>query len=355
MPYAALPAAKAKIAQLQGQQQVLMQMDSVVTLPDGRQVHTLTGKIDDAPKPLPHIVWDQEHGAWVDTNQTVMPVTPPSPRIQNIEGIGVVQSKPGGGVSVALPQNPAGITEAETAKATGKAAGGNVVKQTDAMINQGRDAAQAIGNIEYGLSQIQKAKEGGITTGYFAPWVATLGAIGKSIGGDVGERIATFGADPSAIGNIQTAAKTLAVVSGAILDQILGPGSQITDAKIQHFIHAQPGIETDPDALNRVLNWAKTQFVYEREMSQAGVTEAAKSPTGTLPPNWRATYYRDHGFAPIYNPGTGEMEQPDGRSSGRGSTTIATAPVNPAARTAGTVYSTPKGPMRWDGKLWQAP
>ena len=51
MPYAALPAAKAKIAQLQGQQQVLMQMDSVVTLPDGRQVHTLTGKIESAAKP----------------------------------------------------------------------------------------------------------------------------------------------------------------------------------------------------------------------------------------------------------------------------------------------------------------
>ena len=28
---------------------------------------------------------------------------------------------------------------------------------------------------------------------------------------------------------------------------------------------------------------------------------------GVLPTNWEASYYDKHGFAPIYNPGTGEM------------------------------------------------
>ena len=37
-----------------------------------------------------------------------------------------------------------------------------------------------------------------------------------------------------------------------------------------------------------------------------------RSTTGVLPTNWQANYYDKHGFAPIYNPGTGEMEQPDG-------------------------------------------
>ena len=72
---------------------------------------------------------------------------------------------------------------------------------------------------------------------------------------EVGRRRKTgaklLGIDPAFVGNIQTAQKTLAVVSGAILQQVLGSGfGQITDAKIQHFIHAQPGIETDPDAVS---------------------------------------------------------------------------------------------------------
>ena len=65
----------------------------------------------------------------------------------------------------------------------------------------------------------------------------------KSLGLPTGQ-IPFINVDPSAIGNIQTAQKTLAIVSSAILKQALGD-SQITDAKIQHFIHAQPGIETD--------------------------------------------------------------------------------------------------------------
>jgi hypothetical protein len=52
-------------------------------------------------------------------------------------------------------------------------------------------------------------------------------------------------------------------------------------------------------------------------MGQAAVAEAAKSPTGTLPLSWQAQYYRDHGFAPIYDPVTQEMRQPDGRQPER--------------------------------------
>ena len=96
--------------------------------------------------------------------------------------------------------------------------------------------------------------------------------------------------------------------------------SQITDAKIEHFIHAQPGIETDPQALSRVLNWARSQFVYEREQSKAAMTTAPDN-NGMLPLNWTAQYLYDHDFAPIYTPGigpnAGEMQQPDGRSPGR--------------------------------------
>ena len=236
------------------------------------------------------------------------------------------------------------------AQAQGSGVGGDVAKQLPALVAQGRDATQAIGNIDYGMSQLQKAQQGGITTGYFAPALTEVQSALKSLGFPT-DKIPFINVDPSAIGNIQTAQKTLAIVSGAILQQALGD-SQITDAKIQHFIHAQPGIETDPQALSRVLNWARSQFVYENEQSKAAVTQAATSPTGTLPLNWQAQYYRDHGFAPIYDPGTGEMRQPDGSAPGRQPPPV-TAPVNPTARTAGTTYQTPKGPLVWDGKLWQ--
>jgi hypothetical protein len=136
----------------------------------------------------------------------------------------------------------------------------------------------------------------------------------KSIGLPT-DKIPFINVDPSAIGNIQTARKTLSVVSGAILQQILGKDSAITDAKIEAFIHAQPGIETDPDAVRRVLAWARSQFTFEREMATQGMKDA--SDTGMLPTNWQARYFAQHGFAPIYNPQTGEMQQPDGGAPGR--------------------------------------
>ena len=92
-------------------------------------------------------------------------------------------------------------------------------------------------------------------------------------------------------------------------------------------------------------------------MCTAAMKEAADSPTGTLPLNWQARYYRDKGFAPIYDRGTGEMRQPEGQPPTRepppGPPT--TAPVNASARKADIVYQTPKGPLKWTGTGWVAP
>ena len=346
------PQAKAQAASLRAQAALYMQADSVIQNPDGTQTKQLTGERLNAAAPLAHYVWNEQQGAYVDTTGVHPPVTPPSPRMTMVPGVGAVQSKPGGGATVVVPMNPAGITEQEAAKTAGAAAGTATGKLTSQLADQGRSSAQAIGNIDYGMSQLDKAKAGGINTGYFAPWLSTVGAIAKSVGGETGAKL--LGIDPASVGNIQTAQKTLAVVSGAILQQVLGSDSQITDAKIQHFIHAQPGIETDPDAVSRVLNWARSQFVYEREMAAQGMKDA--STTGVLPTNWQANYYDKHGFAPIYNPGTGEMEQPDGSAPARQApSTIATAPVNPSARTVGQTYQTPKGPMKWTGSPVAAP
>jgi hypothetical protein len=339
-------------AGLRQQAQLLLQTDSVVQLPDGRQFHPLTGAVTSAGAPNPHYVWDEKQGSFIDTTGTHPPVTPPSPRLTNVEGVGVVQSKPGGGAEVVVPMNPAGMTTQKAAEAAGTQAGTAAGKLTTELAAQGQNATQAIGNIDYGIGQLRKAAAGGIPTGYFSNALAEAAAMAKSLGIDT----SALGVNPEAVGNIQSAQKTLAVVAGAILQQAIGKGSQITDAKIEHFIHAQPDIQTDPHAVERVLNWARSQFVYEREMAAQGMKDA--SDTGVLPANWKPNYYDKHGFAPIYNPGTGEMQQPDGSAPGReppAATPVTTAPVNPAARTVGTTYQTPKGPMTWDGKLWQTP
>jgi hypothetical protein len=347
---------KALAASLRAQAALYMQADSVSYDPkSGIGTKAITGEQVSAAKPLPHYVWDADHQAWVDTNAASPPVTPRAPALTTTKEGVVIQSEPGGKATVVYTTDPKKVAEQAAAEAQGKGVGGDVAKQMPALVAQGREATQAIGNIDYGMSQLEKARQGGITTGYFADALATTAARLKSLGIPT-DKIPFINVDPSAVGNIQTAQKTLAIVSSAILKQALGD-SQITDAKIQHFIHAQPGIETDPQALGRVLNWARSQFVYENEMSRAAVAEAANSPTGTLPLNWQAKYFRDKGFAPIYDRGTGEMQQPEGRAPTREPPPgpPATAPINPSARTLDMVYQTPKGPLKWTSDGWVAP
>jgi hypothetical protein len=213
-----------------------------------------------------------------------------------------------------FPINPAGLTTQKAAESTGSAIGPNAVKQTEALMAQGPAATQAITNIDYGLRQVADAAAGGIPAGRYAGTLAGLAAAGKYLAPDT---MAALGISPDAVSSVQTAQKTLAVLSGAILRQAIGDG-QLTDAKIENFVHAQPNIENDPGALGKILNWARTQYVYTQEMSAAASEEAGKPENnGVLPSNWRAKYFHEHGFGPIYNPATGETEQPEGRAPSR--------------------------------------
>jgi hypothetical protein len=64
------------------------------------------------------------------------------------------------------------------------------------------------------------------------------------------------------------------------------------------------------------LNWARSQFVYDNEMARDGLANI--NPTsGVLPPGWRAGYMVKHGAGPIFDTGTGEMQQPEGRTPSR--------------------------------------
>jgi len=231
------------------------------------------------------------------------------------------------------------------AKAGGAKTGTLAAESLPKLMDQGRAAQAAEGNIDYGLSQLDKAKAGGITTGYFSGALTTIQSAAKSLGFPT-DKIPFINVSPDAIGNIQTARKTLAVVSGAILQQIIGKDSPITDSKIEAFIHAQPGIETDPDAVRRVLGWARSQFTYEREMSTAAVGAAAD--TGMLPTGWQARYFKEHGLAPVYNPGTGEMQQPDGAAPGRTSPVTAAADAPAVVKSDADFHALPSGAVFTD-------
>ena len=225
------------------------------------------------------------------------------------------------------PDGPAGLQRQKEAEASGSAAGTQVVQQYNDLIKQARTAAKSEGDIDYASNQIAEAAKGGIPTGYFSDALATAAAAAKSLGIDT----STLGVNPQAVGNIQSAQKTLSVLGGAILQQAIGKDSQITNDKIEAFIHTQPGIENDPQALQRIMAWARSQYTYEREMGHAAAVEAAKPEnSGILPPTFIPGYYATHGFAPIYDPGSGEMQQPDGRQPARQTpppTTAAPPPV----------------------------
>jgi len=301
--------AKAMVEQLTAQAQVLMQTDSVVQTQEG-QLHTLTGQISDPSKPLP--IWQQRpDGTWMDVSGGgATPVTPPSPRLMVAPSGDVIQSKPGGGATVVMPADPSGITTREAAKTLGDATGKDVAAQVPKYMEMGQRADQAINVIDSGIQHLDEAAKAGIPSGYFSPALAQGAAMAKSLGID----LSSLGVKPEAVGDVQTAQKTLGIVAGAILQNVIGKGSQITDDKVQAFIHTQPGLEMDPNALQRILGWARSQFMFEHNMSIDAMKEAATSPTGTLPLNWAPKYFADKGsFGPIYNPLTQQSAQPSGQ------------------------------------------
>jgi len=342
-PYS--PAAKAQAASLRAQAALYMQADSVSVDPvTGIQTKQLSGERLNAAAPNARYEWDEGRGAYVDRTGTHPPVTPPSPRMMQTPSGDIVQSEPGGGARIVVPADTQGITARKAAETSGSAAGTATGKLTTQLATQGTMANRAISTIDEGMDQIARAKAGGINTGALTPWLAKYAAVAKSLGV---LPLESLGINPDAIGNIQTAKKTLALVSGQILQQIIGPESQVTEGKINQFISATPGIETDPDALGRVLNWARAQFVYEREMAAKGMEDASLSPTGVLPANWLAKYYHEHGFAPLYDPtGAGEMKQPDGGAPSREPpASTASAPKSPTPPAVGTI----KGGYRFKG------
>jgi soluble lytic murein transglycosylase-like protein len=345
--------AAAMAADLRGRAAVIMQADSVTVAPNGVQTHTLTGKQDNAATPAMNYQPDPNNPG-VLSSPGQKPVVLPPGRPFPVEGQGAYVVGPGGVVKQAVTPDLPAIAGQKAAESQGSGTGSQAVTQAGDLVKMGRAADTAIGNIDYGLNQLNEAKKGGLPSGYFSPGVASAAAALKAMG------LTLPGVKPEAVSDIQTAQKTLAVVGGAILQNTIGKDSQITDGKISAFIHTQPGIELDPDAIPRILNWARSQFVYEREMSMAGMQVASKN-SGMLPLGWQAGYFSGKGsFAPIYDPLSGEMKQPDGQAPSRQppaeaapAPQAAPTPIPAAAdRVPGHTYPTPRGLMNWTGTGW---
>jgi hypothetical protein len=262
------------------------------------------------------------------------PIIPPTGRPIIDPGGSLHVINPGGTVTTPVPADNPAVAARASAGAQGTKTGEAAVATLGKMASLGSEADNAIGNIDYGVNQLHEAAKGGIPAGYFAPWLATAAAAGKSLGVDLG----TLGIDPNAVGNIQSAQKTLGVVAGTILQNAIGKDSAITDAKIEHFIHTQPGIATDPNAIERVLGWARSQFTYNRDMAMHAMHNVNPD-TGMLPPGWQAQFYKEKGaFAPIYDPLSQEMKQPAGQGPApempKGSPQTGPQPPVPGARLA---------------------
>lgn len=316
--------AAAMAADLKGRAAVLMQADSVTTGPNGVQTHSLTGKQDDAAKPAMNYQPDPNNpGVLISPGEKPV-VLPPGRATVAPDGSTWITG-PGGTFKEVRAPNLEGTSAAAAAAAGGTAAATAAAKTKDALVPLARTSGQAIGNIDYGVRQLDEALKGGIPTGYFADGLATAAAAAKSLG------LHIPGVDPAAVSNIQTASKTLAVVSGAILQNILGPNAEITEGKIEAFIHAQPGITNDPQATHRILNWARSQFTYDHEMAMDGLAHVDPN-SGQLPPGWQAGYITKHGSAPIFDSVSGEMKQPDGQGPSRESPTEAAVKPPPTSR-----------------------
>ena len=331
----------------QGTQQ--QQLDHMVPAQqDGRpgNLNTTTGAFTYAsPLPSPRGMQGTA-GAWDGTKW--VPVTPEN-QANAVQGTWAVT---GSGAQF-YPNSPATIQRQEEAKTSGAAASSTAsVQLYNGIIARAQAAQKSEGDIDYASNQLaQAAKRWSDDRSFFSPAMATAAAVAKSLG--LTDAMRAGGVDPSTVGNIKSAKKTLAVLGASILQQALGKDSQITDAKIQAYEHTQPGIENDPQALQRIMAWARiAEFTYERELGHAAAVEAGNN-GGILPPTFLPRYYANVGFAPVYDSVSGEMRQPDGRQPARETpATLTTAPINPAARTTGAVYSTPKGPMKWTGTGW---
>ena len=214
-----------------------------------------------------------------------------------------------GALGAVVTPNTDAIARQAQAAAQGSESGKSSALTSDHMFKLGSEASQGIGTIDSAIEQVHAAAQGGLPTGYFTPALAQAASAAKSMGIDTSK----LGVAPEAVSNIQAANKSLALTAGSILRQILGPDSQITEGKLETFIHATPGLGTDPDAMTKILGWARSQFVYNHNMAMDAMRNADPQ-TGLIPPGWKSQYVSKLGsFGPIYNPLQGEMQQPTGK------------------------------------------
>jgi hypothetical protein len=307
------PLAQARIKELTARAALLMQADSVTQVPGVGQVHSLTGAVD---KPVPHYV-DDGHGGLVDATGSTLPPTPRG--ITTLSG-NTYMLLPGGGKKLVEGADPDAIAARHQAETTGSAVGKDVVQQTQDFTNMQKDSANAINQIDMGLGHLTTAMQGNAQPGKFAGFKNAINAAATGLGINPASWIPLIGQTPEAVTDIQVAKKSLAIVSGAIIRQAIGgTNPELTDAKLQGFIDARPGIENDPRAIFRIMNWARGQVVFQNEMANAAMDAASQTPTGTVPATFRARYLAQHGGGPTYNTETGATEQPDGQRPARDS------------------------------------
>lgn len=305
-------AQNARVQQILGRIQRARDILSSHPMPLDRLHQAAQAELENAQQELQIGQWHPDpHNANImrnDVTGEVKPIFSASPRFSTTPTGETLVGMPGGGVET-LPPNNAGVAAFHSAQTQGAKAGEAAGELPEKLATMSTESARAIGTIDSATRYLDQAQKAGLPTGYFAPWMADAAAAGRYLGIDM----KNLGINPEAVTDIQAARKSLAIVSGEILRDIMGQGQrQITNRDLQQFIAATPGIETDPQALQKILGWARSQALFNNNMAIAGL-RATDPNTGMIPPGWHAAYIAKLGAGgPIFDPLSGEMKQPSG-------------------------------------------
>lgn len=280
----------------------------------------------------PQVVTSQPSAQTSVVPRNEVPALPSAPAGASGPGVPPASSPPTSGAPrQAVAPNPTAVAANASAAAQGTEAGkaaGDLPKQLSTM---GQEAERGIGNIDTAQSHLDKALQGGLPGGKFLPPIQEFAAWLKSAGVDTSK----LGIQPSAVSEAQVAGKSFAVVAGDILKQILGPNSQVTDAKVQSFIEAHPDLSTDPDALRKLLGWAREGLSFNREMALNGL-QNVDIKTGMIPPGWQANYFANKKvFGPVFDWQQGELTRAPGAQP---ADKLPPAPTGVAPQPAATQY-----------------
>jgi hypothetical protein len=265
-------AATAMAADLRQRAQILMQTDTVVQLPDGRQYHPLTGKMDDPAKPLPNWQYSPNAGGpgipgQVDTTGTNKAEVNPARRM-NVRADGSVINDLGQVIAPAL----SGVTPPLGSFEVQKDDYNRDQKALPEIAQAGQSAQTAQVRLQTLLDILPKISTGagGITRAQLANLAETAGFPG------IAQTLIAHTADGDAAAAQEFGKLTLASAGAAERGDL---GSRGSLGAIKLYQQNNPGLDLRPGANKAMLGMQLIAAQADTDYSQAALAYANKHAT----------------------------------------------------------------------------